>query len=238
MTEGQSPDSRQEETSNERQRIGDAIGWLAAAAAFAVTIITLIEGGEVALFLIIFGIAVGVAGASYQISRSRRYRRAAARWGGIAVIVASVVLVLTGIILTNKTSSAPPSCQKPARVSGADTPATHFLVTVELPCTVPPDHLLFLVVQLLNVGRKGTVTHSEYYLAWDVKNVAGRQSFAASPPSCETRRYYLISVTQDALALMQQSPQIEAKGFYGEPIDTVIGKYITSNVQIHQPCHR
>jgi hypothetical protein len=97
---------------------------------------------------------------------------------------------------------------------------------------------LYLMVQLLNEGSAGTIKHSEYYFAYTVKNDVGQVSFNDTPAGCVTRRYYLISVTPDQLALLQQSLRTRAGSYYGEPIDSDIGQYISSNIQINRTCNK
>ena len=86
-------------------------------------------------------------------------------------------------------------------------------------------------------GRKERLsTKSEYYLAWGLKNTIRPQYFADTPSGCTERRYYVISVDSDQLTLLQQSQKTSSGSYYGEPIDTVIGKYIISNTETNHSC--
>jgi hypothetical protein len=213
-----------------------ALGVIVAAAG---AVIAIINGGRLlfGLCLIISGASIGLAFFASQITR--RYRRVSVHWRRIAAAVVSVLLIgfgITRLVVTQHASST--VCHEPAVISGADTSALQFTITVDLPCTMQSGNQLYLVEQLLNEGVAGTVKHSEYYLGWDVKNSAGRQTFADSPAGCVTRRYYLISVTQDQLALLQQSQRTKSGSYFGEPIDTVISKYIVSNVQMNHTCNK
>lgn len=214
----------------------EVLGVIAAAAG---AVIAIVHGGRLlfGLCLIISGAAIGIAFFADHIMRG--YRRVPGRWRQLTAAVVSVILIgfgITTLVVTKPTGST--ACQAPAVVSGADTSALQFTVAVELPCTMQSGNQLFLVEQLLNEGVAGTVKHSEYFLGWDVKNTTGRQTFADSPAGCVTRRYYLINVTQDQLALLQQSQRTKAGAYFGEPIDSVISKYVASNVQTNHTCNK
>jgi hypothetical protein len=113
------------------------------------------------------------------------------------------------------TPHRPKACQQAAGISGAATSASTFTVQADLRCAAPPGSQLFVVEQLLNEGKSGTVKHSEYYLAWDMKNTTGQQYFSDSPAGCVTRKYCIISVTSDQLTLLQQSPRTSSSSYYG-----------------------
>jgi len=249
MSEGRTTDPQRGEPSNRPQPIIVVFTALAAVAAVAGPVISVIEGGRIAfhvgICLIIAGGAVLVAVVAHLISRSGRVRRVPPRWWQAMTAGVSIILVVVGVILvatqhsnvaTQHSNSA--QCQTPARISGADTSALQFTVTVDLVCTMPSGNQLFLVEQLLGQGKPGTVKHSEYYLGWDVRDAVGLHSFADSPSGCATRRYYLISVTQDQLDLLEQSQRASSGSYFGEPIDTVISRYIVSNQQTNHTCNK
>jgi hypothetical protein len=133
---------------------------------------------------------------------------------------------------------APHPCHGIVQISGADTSALSFTITVNLACAVPSGNQLVLVDQLLGEGAAGTVKFSEYYFGWLVKNSPGQQTFIDSPAGCVVRRYFLVSVTQDQLTLLQQSQRTASGSYFGEPIDAVIGRYIISNVQTNHTCNK
>ena len=239
MSEEETTDHRPGSPSDRWQSLVAVFGALGVIAAFSASIIAIVHGGRLlfGICLIITGASIGVAFFADQIRR--RYQQVPGRWLRIAAAVVSALLIGSGItrlVVAQHTSST--ACHAPAEISGADTSALQFTVTADLPCAMQSGNQLILVEQLLNEGVAGTVKHSEYYLAWDVKNAAGRQTFADSPAGCVTRRYYLISVTQDQLALLQQSQRTKSGSYFGEPIDTVIGKYIVSNVQTNHTCNK
>jgi hypothetical protein len=146
-----------------------------------------------------------------------------------------VLLVAGGLTLGLARPSGTGSCANP-RISGADTSSQAFTITVNLPCAVPPDEQLWLMTQLLEQGAP--VKHSEYYFVYAVRNSPGSQSFAASPPACATRRWYLIAVAPDQAALLKSSEHTQNEAYFGEPIDKEIGKYIVSNVQTGHTCNK
>ena len=204
-------------------------------------IIAFIQAGRLVfrtgLFLIIIGMALALAVVALRVRQSGKLKELAHRWGLIIAVAASLVLISAGLILAVTQRPSSTNCTTPAQVSGADTSAASFTVTVNVRCLMPTDNKSYLVVQLLNEGAKGTVKHSEYYLAWAVRNAVGRQSLADHPDGCVARRYYLINVTLDQLALLQQSPRTSSGSYYGEPIDTDINQYILSNIQVNHTCN-
>jgi len=215
------------------------IGVLAAAVS---PVIVFVQGGglafRVGLFLTIIGAALGLGVLGVQFRRSGKLQALLRRRGLIMAAIVSLASIAAGLFLAASQPPKPTTCRVPAQVSGADTSAASFTVSVNLRCPMPSADKLYLVVQLLNEGVKGTVKHSEYYLAWAIKNSVGLTSRHDNPAGCTTRRYYLISVTLDQLALLQQSPRTSSGSYYGEPIDTDIGQYISSNIQVNHTCNK
>jgi hypothetical protein len=239
MSEEETTDRRPGSPSDGWQSLVTVFGALGAIAAVSASIIGIVHGGRLlfGICLIISGVSIGAAFFADQIRR--RYRQVSGRWRRIAAAVLGALLIGSGIATLVVAQPARSTvCHAPAEISGADTSALQFTVTADLPCAMQSGNQLILVEQLLGEGVAGTVKHSEYYLAWDVRNTAGRQTFADSPAGCVTRRYYLISVTQDQLALLQQSQRTKPGAYFGEPIDTAIGKYIVSNVQTNHTCNK
>jgi hypothetical protein len=226
------------------QQIATVFAALAAMAAAVGPVISLINGNRIAfntgLCLVIVATAISAGIAIIAIRRNGKYWKWW-RHARPASTAATVVVMLSAgvplILLSPKSSISLKACQQAAGISGAVTSASTFTVQANLRCAAPPGSQLFVVVQLLDEGRSGTVKHSEYYLAWNMKNITGRQYFADSPAGCVTRKYYVISVTSDQLALLQQSPRTSSGSYYGEPIDTIIGKYIISNEQTNHTCN-
>jgi hypothetical protein len=211
------------------------------------TLIALVAAGwfVFAICLVISGAVIFGAALVQRVMLTSWYRRRSGLLSQYAFFALGILLVAAGIpviILAHPSGAAQPpaktACTKPAQVSGAGTSAPSFTVLVNLPCAVPSGNQLWVVVQFLNEGVAGTAKHSEYYFAYSVRNDPGSQSFADTPHGCATRRYYLISLTADQLALLQASPHTLAGAYYGEPIDTDINKYIVSNVQINRTCNK
>lgn len=226
------------------QQIATIFAGLAAIGAGAGPLISLINGNRVAfnagLCLVIIATAISAGIAIVTIRRNgkqwkwwRRAKPASTAAGVVVMLSAGVLLTL----LSPKSSASPKACQQAAGISGAATSASTFTIQADLRCPAPPGSQLFVVVQLLDEGRSGTVKHSEYYLAWDMKNTTGQQYFSDSPAGCVTRKYYVISVTSDQLALLQQSPRTSSGSYYGEPVDTIMGKYVISNEQTNHTCN-
>jgi hypothetical protein len=224
------------------QQVAAILAAIAAAAAATDPILSLADGDRVAfnagLCLIILAAAVAVALTVPVVRRNRRYSQWWRHARPASTAAAVVLLFIGGIALVavSPKTAAIAACRQAATVSGAATSAPAFTVQVSLRCVAPPGQQRYLVEQLVDEGRPGTVKHSEYYLGWDLKTTTARQSFADSPSGCATRRYYVISVTADQLALIQQSHQTSSGSYYGEPIDTVIGKYIISNEETNHTC--
>ena len=229
---------------NVPQQIATILAALAAMAAAVGPVISLINGNRIAfnagLCLVIIATAVSVGIAIVTIRRNGKYpkwwrrARAASTAAGVVVMLSAGVSL---ILLSPRFSALPNACQQAAGVSGAATSASTFTVQADLRCAAPPGRQLFVVVQLLDEGKGGTVKHSEYYLAWDMKNTRGQQYFSDSPAGCVTRKYYVISVTSDQLALLQQSPRTSSGAYYGEPVDTIIEQYVISNEQTNHTCN-
>jgi hypothetical protein len=227
------------------QQVAAVLAALAATAAAVTPVISLIDGTRVTfntgLCLVIAAAAIGAGIAVLTVQRSSWYRKWWRRLKPVSALVALVAMLGVGISLilaSPKSASTPPSCRPAAGVSGAATSAPAFTVKVNLRCAAPTSNQLFLVVQLLDEGKKGTVKHSEYYLAWDLKNMTGPQEFADTPSGCTTRRYYVISVSPDQLAPLLQSQKTASGSYYGEPIDTLIGKYVISNEETNRSCQQ
>lgn len=225
------------------QQIAAVFAALTATAAAVTPIIALINGNRVTfntgLCLVIAAGAIGAGIAVLTVQRSSWYRKWWRRLKPVSALVALVAMLGAGIsliLVSPKTASAKPPCQQAAGVSGAATSAPAFTVMVNVRCAAPTSNQLFLVVQLLDEGKKGTVKHSEYYLAWDLKNMTGPQEFSDTPSGCTTRRYYVISVSPDQLAPLLQSQKTASGSYYGEPIDTLIGKYVISNEETNHTC--
>ena len=225
------------------QQIAAVFAALAAVAAAVDPLISLINGNRVAfntgVCLVITAGAVGAGITILAVQRSSRYRkwwRRAKPTSAVGALVAMLGAGIPLILVSPGPAPVKPPCPPTAEVSGAATSAPAFTVQANLRCTAPAGSQLFLVVQLLDEGKKGTVKHSEYYLAWDLKNTVGPQEFSDTPSGCTTRKYYVINVTPDQLALLQQSQKTSSGSYYGEPIDTLIGKYVISNKQTNHTC--
>lgn len=225
------------------QQIAAVFAAVAAIAAAIDPLISLIDGDRVAfntgMCLVIAAGGVGAGIVILTVRKSSRYRKWWSRAKSASTVGALVAMLGAGISLILVAPGSAPvkaSCQPSAEVSGAATSAPTFTVQANLRCAAPAGNQLFLVVQLLDEGRKGTVKHSEYYLAWDLKNVTGTQEFSDSPSGCTTRRYYVISVTPDELTPLLASQKTSSGSYYGEPIDTLIGKYAISNEETNRTC--
>ena len=217
---------------------------LAAIGAAVGPVVSLINGNRVAfnagLCLVIIAAAISAGVAIIAVRRNGKYRKWWRRARPASTAATVVVMLSAGvplILLSSRSTVLLKACQQAAGISGAATSASTFTVQADLRCAAPSGRQLFVVVQLLDEGRSGTVKHSEYYLAWDMKNTTGQQYFSDSPAGCVTRKYYIISVTSDQLSLLQQSPRTSSGSYYGEPIDTIIGKYVISNEQTNHTCN-
>jgi hypothetical protein len=160
------------------------------------------------------------------------------RWPRVA-LASGALAVMVAVLIAWAIAPEPPAakaCQQTATISGAATAALAFTVRARLQCAQPDGEQAYVVVQLLDEGKKGTVKHSEYYLAWDLKNTIQPQCFSDTPSGCTERRYYVINIDLDQLTLLQQSQKTSSGSYYGEPIDTVIGKYIISNTETNHSC--
>jgi hypothetical protein len=241
MAEPHGPDRpSQEEPADTPRPTAAVMANVAAAVGILAAIVTLVTVGwrAFAISLIVVGILIGGGALVYQFGRTRWYTQRSKQLQKYALYALSGVLLVAGISLAFLAQSpAKTACSTQARVSGADTSAKSFAITVTLTCTAPPESQLWLVEEVLNQGKPGTIKHSEYYLGWQITNVTRPQSVNDTPIACNKRRFYLISVSADQLALLESSPRTAGGAYYDEPIDTYISKYIVSNVQLNQTCN-
>jgi hypothetical protein len=195
---------------------------------------------RIGLLLVIIGIATALAAVAVLLRRSKKLSVFVKRWGLITAVAASLSMIAVGIALVaTHTSSPPAACHALALVTGADTSADSFTIGVTLRCMASAESQLWLMEQRLNEGVAGTEKHSEYVFAWHVKNVTGqRQEFTDTPPGCVARRYYLIIATPYQVAVLKQSPHTSAGSYLEDPIDSEIGQYISSNVQVNHTCNK
>ena len=195
---------------------------------------------RVGLLLVIFGIAAALAAVAIWLRRNKRLSALVRRWGLITVVVASLSMIAVGATLAaTHGSSTVASCHALALVTGADTSADSFTIGVTLRCMAPDGSQLWLMEQRLNEGVAGTEKHSEYVFGWHVKNVTRQhQEFTDTPPGCVARRYYLIIATPYQVAVLKQSPHTSAGSYFENPIDSGIGQYIASNVQVNHTCNK
>lgn len=213
---------------------------VAAVGGILAVVVTFVAAGwrAFAISLIVVGILVGSGALIYQFGRTRWYAQRSKQLQKYALYALSGILLAAGIPLALLVQSdAKTACDTQARVSGAATSAKSFAITVTLTCAAPPENQLWLVEEVLNQGKPGTLKHSEYFLAWQIPNVTKPSSVNDTPVACNTRRFYLISVSADQLALLESSPRTSGGAYYDEPIDTYISKYIVSNVQLNQTCN-
>jgi hypothetical protein len=241
MSEQQAADSPDEQPSSGKDPIVTTFNVAATLTAIAGPIISFIQGGHylftIGLCLIISAIVFLGAAATRRIRRI--YQGASDRKRQILTCMAAGIFLAAGIPLIVTQNIRPSACDRAAAVSGADTSALQFIITVRVTCTVPAMNQMFLVEQLLGEGVKGTLKHSEYYIGeWGINNSIGQQSITDSPAGCITRLYYVISVTPDQLQLLQQSHRTSSGSYYGDPVDSNISKYVTSNIQTNHTCNR
>jgi hypothetical protein len=241
MTERRAPDLPPQEKPAAASRPAAAVlANVAAAGGVLAVIVTFVAAGwrAFAISLIVVGILIGGGALVYQFGRTRWYAQRSKQLQKYALYALSGILLATGILLVFLVQSpAKTPCSTQARVSGADSSAKSFAITVTLTCAAPPENQLWLVEEVLNQGRPGTIKHSEYYLGWQISNVTNPRSVNDTPVACNTRRFYLISVSADQLALLESSSRTPGGAYYGEPIDTYISKYIVSNVQLNHTCN-
>jgi hypothetical protein len=239
MAEPREPDPSAQETQAVKPRPVTALVANAAAVGGVLAVIaTFVAAGwhAFAISLIVVGILVGGGAFAYQFGRTGRYAKQLPKYAFYAL---SGILLAAGIPLAFLVQSPGKTpCNTQARVSGADTSAKSFAITVTLTCAAPPENKLYLVEEVLNQGRPGTIKHSEYYLAWLIPNVVTNpRSVNDTPVACNMRRFYLISVSDDQLELLRSSPRTPGGAYYEEPIDTDISKYVVSNVQLNHTCN-
>ena len=241
MAEPRAPDlTPQEKPAATPRPAAAVVANVAAVGGVLAVIVTFVAAGwrAFAISLIVVGILVGGGALVYQFGRTRWYAQRSKQLQKYALYALSSILLAAGILLAFLVhSSAKTACSTQARVSGADTSAKSFAITVTLTCAAPPENQLWLVEEVLNEGKPGTNKHSEYYLAWQIPNVTNPTSVNDTPVACNVRRFYLISVSADQLALLESSPRTQGGAYYGEPIDTYISKYIVSNVQLNHTCN-
>jgi hypothetical protein len=195
---------------------------------------------RIGIFVATVGAATALAGVAIWLRRSSRLSALLRRWGLITAVVAGVALITVGVTVAATHRGSPTaSCHALAKVTGADTSAASFTIGVTLRCKAPAGSQLWLIEQRLNEGAAGTEKHSEYVFGWPVRNVADqRQVFTDTPPGCVARRYYLISATPYQVAVLKQSRHTASGAYYENPIDSDIGQYISSNVQLNHTCNK
>ena len=177
MAEPQAPDpSPQGKPAATPRPAAAVVANVAAVGGILAVIVTFVAAGwhAFAICLIVVGILVGAGALVYQF---RWYAQRSMRLQKYALYALSGVLLAAGIPLAFLVHSpAGTACSTQPQVSGADTSAKSFAITVTLTCAAPPGNQLWLVEEVLNQGKPGTIKHSEYYLAWQIPNVTSPRS--------------------------------------------------------------
>jgi hypothetical protein len=259
LTANQAPDSPQRQEPGENRPVAAALANFVVAAGPVATIIALVTAGRraFAICVIASGALIAAAAAVYQFGQTEWYKQRSKRLRRYAFYALGGIMLAVGIptlafapsgspdlahpASSSRSSGAPApatpaTCAGKPQISGGDTPAQNFVLTVYLPCARSSGDQLWLMTQVSVAAKSTSQAHSDYYFYASVKNDAGKQELNITADTCAPRQWYLIAVTSDQLVQLRKLPHTARMAYYGNTFDAIIREYIVSNLQSARTC--